>query len=270
MFQFFQDEDAGAFADDEAIAIFVEGTAGVRGIVIARGKRAHGGETADAHGGDGGFCSAGNHHIGIVAFDHAIRIADGMRAGGAGGSGSFIGTFSAPANADLSGSKVDDGGGNKKRRDLARATGQHGAVFALNNVETADAGANMDADPLGVFRRNLQSGRFECFLSRGQAKWMKRPILRASFFSMKRWGSKSLTSAAKVTEKPCRVKRSDGRHAALARQQIVPHLIGGFSHTANKTNARDNDTPLQGKPLFLLPFTCKQPSRASVLWGTDA
>src|ERR1017187_2414957 len=35
-----------------------------------------------------------------------------------------------------------------------------------------------------------------------KAKWMKRPILRASFFSTKLSGSKFLTSAAKVTGKP--------------------------------------------------------------------
>jgi len=38
------------------------------------------------------------------------------------------------------------------------------------------------------------------------AKWMKRPILRASFFSMKRSGSKSLTSAAMRTGWPVRSK----------------------------------------------------------------
>ena len=35
-----------------------------------------------------------------------------------------------------------------------------------------------------------------------KAKWMKRPILRASFLSTKFSGSKFLTSAAKVTGKP--------------------------------------------------------------------
>src|SRR3984957_2002963 len=39
-----------------------------------------------------------------------------------------------------------------------------------------------------------------------RAKWMKRPILRASFLSMKRRGSKSLTSAAKRTGWPVRLK----------------------------------------------------------------
>ena len=38
VFQLFQDQDARAFADHESVAVFVPGTAGVFGIVVARGK----------------------------------------------------------------------------------------------------------------------------------------------------------------------------------------------------------------------------------------
>ena len=45
--ELFEDEDAGAFADDEAVAVLVEGAAGAGGLVVARGEGAHGGESAD-------------------------------------------------------------------------------------------------------------------------------------------------------------------------------------------------------------------------------
>ena len=67
MLQLFQDEDAGAFADDEAVAVLVPGAAGALGLVIAGGERAHGGKTADAHGSDGGLGAAGDHDVGVAA-----------------------------------------------------------------------------------------------------------------------------------------------------------------------------------------------------------
>src|SRR3989304_2381313 len=46
----FQDDDAGAFADHEAVALGVKRTAGAQGIIIARGGRLHGGKSADGQG----------------------------------------------------------------------------------------------------------------------------------------------------------------------------------------------------------------------------
>ncbi len=43
-FQLFQNQNPRAFADDEAVAILVPGTAGAMGIVVASGERAHGAE----------------------------------------------------------------------------------------------------------------------------------------------------------------------------------------------------------------------------------
>src|SRR5450759_796756 len=77
MLEFFENQDAGAFAHHEAVAVLVPGTAGASGVVIASGKRAHGGESADAHGSNGGFGASGNHYVGILVLDYAKGIADG-------------------------------------------------------------------------------------------------------------------------------------------------------------------------------------------------
>src|SRR5882762_1074640 len=50
MLEFFENQDAGAFAHHEAIAVLVPWTAGASGIVIASRKSAHGGKSADTHG----------------------------------------------------------------------------------------------------------------------------------------------------------------------------------------------------------------------------
>ena len=119
--EFFEHQDARAFAHDEAVAIFIPGTAGFFGIVIARGKGAHGGESADAHGSDGRLGAAGNHHVGVVVLNDAERISDGVGAGGAGGGRGFVRTFGAEAHGHMAGGKIDDGGWNEERRNLAWA-----------------------------------------------------------------------------------------------------------------------------------------------------
>ena len=64
--QFLEDDDAGAFAHDEAVALAIERTAGVQRIVVARRQRAHRGEAADAHRRDRRLGAARDHHVGVV------------------------------------------------------------------------------------------------------------------------------------------------------------------------------------------------------------
>ena len=56
---FFENQNAGAFADNETIALFIKRPAGALGLIIARRQRFHGGETADAQRRDRRFGAAG-------------------------------------------------------------------------------------------------------------------------------------------------------------------------------------------------------------------
>ena len=67
-----------------------------------------------------------------------------------------IGALGAEAHGDMSGCQVHDGGGNEERRNLARARLRAGRVFALDDIESADARADVNADPLRIFRRDFQ------------------------------------------------------------------------------------------------------------------
>src|SRR6202034_2565044 len=129
--EFFHDEDAGAFAYDEAVTILVEGTAGVLGVFVAGGESLHGGESTDTHGSDGGFGASGDHGVCVAALNDAESVADGVRAGGAGCGGGLVRTLGVVANADVAGGEVHDGAWNEERRDLARSAGEHGRVLAL-------------------------------------------------------------------------------------------------------------------------------------------
>lgn len=86
MLQFFNDEDAGTFAHDEAIAVAVEGAGRTRRrFVEACRKGPGGGEAAEAHHIDAGFRAAANRSIGFSGPDEACGIAYRLHAGGAGG-----------------------------------------------------------------------------------------------------------------------------------------------------------------------------------------
>src|SRR5580658_2224575 len=156
MLEFFEHQDAGAFAHDEAVAIFVPGTAGAGGVVIASGKRAHGGKSAHAHGSDRGFGASGDHYVGVAVLNDAEGIANGVRAGGAGGGRRFIRALGSEAHGNVTGGEVDDSVRYKTGRYPARAVFDQRAVLALYHVESADAGADVHADALGVFGRDME------------------------------------------------------------------------------------------------------------------
>ncbi len=87
------------------------------------------------------------------ALNDLERIADGMRAGGAGRRGSRIRTLGAGADGNVAGSQIDDGGRNKKRGDAAGAFFQQYPMLALDHLESADAAADVDAHSLGIVER---------------------------------------------------------------------------------------------------------------------
>ena len=75
----------GAFAEDEAVAVAVEGAAGVGRVVVPLRKGPHGGERAEADVRQGGLAAAGDDHVGLVAADELEGVADGVGGAGAGG-----------------------------------------------------------------------------------------------------------------------------------------------------------------------------------------
>ena len=74
-----------------------------------------------------------------------------MSAGGAGGGRGLIGALGSEAHGDVSGCEVHDGGGNEKGRNLAGPAFEQGAMLAFDDVESPDARADVNADPLRRF-----------------------------------------------------------------------------------------------------------------------
>src|SRR5262249_40907268 len=84
MFQLLEDQDSRALADYKPVTAGVPGTACLFGLLVAGGKRTHGGKSAHSHGSDGRLRAPGYHDVGIPVLDEAHRVAHRMGTGRAG------------------------------------------------------------------------------------------------------------------------------------------------------------------------------------------
>src|SRR6266566_2917902 len=98
MIEGFDNQNACAFTDDKAVSLGVKWAAGACGLLVARGKRLHGRESADTHRRDRRLGAAADHHLRIAPLDDAKGIAYGVCGCGACRSGRRIRPPSAVAN----------------------------------------------------------------------------------------------------------------------------------------------------------------------------
>ncbi len=118
--EFLEHDDAGALAHDEAVAVLVPRPRRLlRRVVEAASTGARGGEAGDAEPADRRLGAAGDHHVGIVPHDHPRRVADRVRAGGAGGDHRMVGPLEAVADRDMAAGEVDQRRRNEERAELA-------------------------------------------------------------------------------------------------------------------------------------------------------
>src|SRR5579864_3565186 len=143
--QFFEDKDSRAFANHEAVASGVPGTAGFLGRLVARRQRAHGSETTYAHRSDSSFGSPRDHDLGVATRDDFVGISDRVRTGSARGARGLVRPSRIVADADVPGREIHDRSGNEKRRDLSRTTIEQIDMLALDHIEAPDPGSNVYA-----------------------------------------------------------------------------------------------------------------------------
>ena len=71
VFEFFEHDDAGAFAEHKAIALFIERARCALGVVVARRQRAHVGEAGHAQRRHRRFGTASEHHVRVAVLNGA-------------------------------------------------------------------------------------------------------------------------------------------------------------------------------------------------------
>src|SRR5436305_2349706 len=233
MFEAFKNKASRAFANDESIAARVPRTAGVLGIVIARGERLHRGKSTDPHGGDGSFSAAANHHFRGSTLDNLEGVANGMSRSGARRGGGGIRSARAITNGNLSGRQIDNGGRDEKGRNLARAAVQQLAMLALDDVESTDAGRNVNAHFIEVRILRLPVGGLHGKIRPGQRNLNEARHLLEFFFFDPLEGVEVFHFSGDFAIESGGVEMCNGRNAAASGDEVPPAFLRADSQRAN-------------------------------------
>ena len=245
-FILFQDQDAGAFSGHESVAIAIPGPRGPFRLVVAMGKRAHGGEPADAHGGDGGLGAAADHRVGIAPLDQAEGIADGVRAASAGRGGSRVRTLGAGSDGNVAGGQIDDGRGNEKRGDAAGAFFEQDLVFALDHFESADSAADIDAGEFCILGGYFQAGALHGEIRRRDGELDEAPHFLDFFFFDVVGRIETLDLAGDAAAEFGGIEGGNGADAALPTLDGLPDRLSTDSDRSQHSDSGDNHSALQG------------------------
>ncbi len=180
MFQFLQHQHARAFAHDEAVAFLVERPGSAFGIVIARAHGFHRAKTADADGHDRRLRAAREHHLRVAHLDGAPGFADGVVGRGAGRAGGEIGAAQIVKHGKQSRRHVADEHWDHERRKPARTAVEQNIVLLRGGGQTADAGADDDADFVAIFLFEVEAGIEQRLMSGIDAK-LRVPVRAPDF-----------------------------------------------------------------------------------------
>ena len=182
--------------------------------------------------------AAGDHHVGIAMLNDAEGIADRVGAGGAGRGRRFVRALGSEPHRDVAGGEVDDGGGNEEGRDLARAAFEKRFVLALDHVESADAGADVNADALGIFGRDLELRHLHGFIRRGDREVDEAAHFLDFFFLDEIQRIEVADFGGDLAGKGGSIERGDAADAALARRQSLPDCAGGIADASRSGRCR--------------------------------
>ena len=120
---------------------------------------------------------------------------------------------------NLPGRHVHDGRGNEEGRNLARAALQQVGVLALDNLESADPGADKHAHPLGNLRCDLEARLRHCLLRCRKGKVDEAPHLARFFLVHEIQRVKILDLGGKSDGKSSGVEALNRSHTAGAGYQ---------------------------------------------------
>src|SRR5215469_10463826 len=176
-----------------------------------------------------------------------------MSAGGAGGSRGLVRALRSEAHGNVAGGEVHDGGGNEERRDLARTAFEESSMFALDDVESADAGPDVDADALADCRSDFEAARLHRFLRRSEGKVNEAAHFLGFFFLDELQRVEVLNLSGDLAGMIRGVELSNLRNTTLPCQQVLPDLFGGVAHPADQSNAGNDDPSCQ---TYFPPFAC--------------
>lgn len=171
MLEALEDDEASAFAHDEAAAVLVERARCVlRIIVVVHAECLHRSKTCDSCLADGCFRAASDHDICLAFLDDAEGIADAVRARRAGRDDARRRTVELVGDGDLASGEVRDHHRDEERADAVRALVKELLVLSVHRLDTADARADVRADAVTIFLLEIETCILDCQLSRSDSE----------------------------------------------------------------------------------------------------
>jgi hypothetical protein len=250
-------ERSGALAVHHSVAIGIERSAGSGRIVLAMGQRptvaVH--QRSDVDAGSG---SAGEHHVGMSALDHAHRFDDGRETAGFADRQRIIGSAGVEGDGDMAGDHIRQVHQQPQRIELVHAVRappfhlklpvDHRAAKGFRHllqIAVEHFAAQNDAQPLRIDGPFGQSPVIQ-----GQASGRETGLdfaahdLQALARRDEFFGLKVLDFAAERHRQLAGVEERHGADAAGACFQGLP--VRRFSNTngADHSGAGDDDLPL--------------------------
>ena len=118
-------------------------------------------------------------------------------------------------------------------------------MLAFDDVEAADAGADVNADHLGVRFIDDEAGVLHGLLRGGHGEVDEAAHLAGLLLVHEDVGVKVLDLGGEANGVAGEIVGGDLGHAAATGEQALPDLLGGVADPADQAHARDHDTSLQ-------------------------
>ena len=166
---FFQHQHTGTLPQNEAVTIFIPGSARLLRLVIAARQRPHGCKSRHGYRRSRSLCSANDHNVCITVLDHASPNSNVV---GTRRTGCDHGNIRPPKtilNRDVARDHVDHDTGHKKRGDSARAAFEKSVVGRFNGIDTPDSRTNSYANSICITRMRLDASILYCLRRSGDA-----------------------------------------------------------------------------------------------------
>ena len=193
--------------------------------------------------------AAGHHDVGIAQRDEARCVADGVRAGGAGGDDGVVRTLEVVLDRDVAGGKIDQPAGNEERRDAPRALLLQEDRGVGDAREAADARADQDAGRLLLLGRIGLPARVGHGLVGGGHGVDDEVVDLALLLGLHPVvgielavdGGASRDEAGDLAGEIGDVELLDAARTALAGKEIAPRRLDAATDWSDQTKARDDD-----------------------------
>ena len=168
-----------------------------------------------------------------------------MQAGGTGRGQGQIGALEAELDRHMARDHVDDRRRHKKWGDTAWPPGHQFPVGLLDHGQAADTGADVAADPAGLFLAeritDLQARIGHCINARGQPQ-VNEAVHMARFFLGDVPGDvETLDLACKLAGEGAHIELGDRVDARIPGQQVGPGFGDGISDRSEATESGHDD-----------------------------